>query len=167
MSFTLDLFAEVESLRPPVVGVDLAIDKDRGVVTAHIPGFETMKPETQKAVGDVVNAVVALAKEVLDTASHEPGFWASKLQEMGEMRLLAARSFIEIARRSGIEHEAVKPTGTDSTGQRTYDMNAVTRLANLMRGKPESLKPELKTGADWQEAIEGVKAWKLAKGARS
>ncbi len=94
---------------------------------------------------------------------NQPGFWASKLQDMGEMRLLAARSFIELARRSGIEHEAVKPTGTDSNGQRTYDMDAVTRLANLMRGRAESLKPELKTPADWQAAIEGVKAWKLAQ----
>ena len=92
----------------------------------------------------------------------QPGFWARQLERMGEMRLLAARSFIEVARRSGIEHEALTPTGTDSNGQRTYDFDAVTRLANLMRGRPESNRPELKTEADWQEAIEGVKLWKLA-----
>lgn len=94
------------------------------------------------------------------TSATQPGFWAARLQEMGEMRLLAARSFIELARRSGIEHEAVTPTGTDSNGHKTYNLDAVTRLANLMRGKPESLKPELKTEADWQAAIEGLKAWK-------
>jgi hypothetical protein len=80
---------------------------------------------------------------------------------MGEMRLLAARSFIEVARRSGLTHEALTPTGTDSSGQRTYDLDAVMRLANLMRGRPESNRPELKTEGDWQAAIEGVKLWKL------
>ena len=90
----------------------------------------------------------------------QPGFWANKLKEMGEMRLLAARSFIEFARRSGIEHTAVVPTGTDNNGQRAYDFDAVTRLANKMRGRPESNKPELKTEGDWQEAIEGVKLWR-------
>jgi hypothetical protein len=93
----------------------------------------------------------------------QPGFWANKLKEMGEMRLLAARSFIEFARRSGMEHEALTPTGTDSNGQKTYDFGAITRLANKARGRPESTRPELKTEADWQEAIEGVKLWKLVQ----
>ena len=179
------------------------------VVTAHIPGSDTMAPETLEALCTVAKVVWSAADRIAvaycafcgekpphgvklpagwcwDTdepdnsacycpkclpseeptpvavsSCTQPGFWANKLAEMGEMRLLAARSFIEVARRSGIEHEAVKPTGTDSNGQKTYDMGEVTRLANLMRGKPESLKPELKTEAEWQAAIEGVKAWKI------
>lgn len=92
----------------------------------------------------------------------QPGFWARELERMGEMQLLAARAFIEVARRSGIEHEGLTPTGTDSNGQKTFNLAVITRLANKMRGRPESLKPELNTEGDWQEAIEGVKLWKLA-----
>jgi hypothetical protein len=146
--------------------------------TAHVPGFEKMKPETQQAIGQMILTAIEAVNdgrlslrtpateerfvtEASTVSCDQPGFWANKLQEMGEMRLLAARSFIEVARRSGIEHEALTPTGTDSNGQRTYDFDAITRLANKMRGRPESLKPELKTEGDWQEAIEGVKLWKL------
>ncbi len=151
-NLTLDLFADPE---PAPVSV-LTIPKTGEDFTAcpHCGGdiekcYEW--PCDECAVG-----------KLSTVTDHIPGFWASKLQEMGEMRLLAARSFIEIARRSGIEHEALAPTGTDINGQKTYDMGTVTRLANKMRGRPESLKPELKTEADWQAAIEGVKLWKLA-----
>lgn len=154
MSFTLDLFADSEPA--PAVVMDLPRSKD--FTACPFCGGNIEKcyewPCEESGFGDDIPEPAPVA------ACDQPGFWVQKLHEMGEMRLLAARSFIEIARRSGVEHEALTPTGTDSSGQKTYDMDAVTRLANLMRGKPESLRPELKTEADWQVAIEGLKAWK-------
>ena len=160
--------------------ISLFDEPEPPIPTAHVPGFEKMKPETQQAIGQMILTAIEAVNdgrlplhtsasqerfvtEASTVSCDQPGFWANKLQEMGEMRLLAARAFIEVARRSGIEHQALIPTGTDSNGQKTFDFDAITRLANQMRGRPESLKPELKTEADWQEAIEGVKLWKLAQ----
>lgn len=148
MSLTLDLFADPEPA--PAVDVDLIISKDRGGVTAHIHGFEDMASETQKALGNVVQSVVALAQEVLATAVPDP----TTTKKLGLDHSMYA--FIAQAKHHGHTDPSLTPACVTEAGQRIYEEAEVARFANEVLRGVRSIKPTM-TPERWALAIEKVR----------
>lgn len=154
MNLTLDLFADPEPASEIEVDVDLIVSKDHGGVTAHIHGFEEMAPETQKSLGDVVQSVVALAQEVLDTASRGELPDHATAKKLGLDHHMYA--FIAQARKHGHTDPALTPACVTEAGVRIYEEAEVKRFANeLLRGV-RSIRPAM-TPERWGEAIQRVR----------
>lgn len=137
-----------------VIDVDLVVSKDHAV-TAHIPGFESMAPATQKALGDVVQSVVALAQEVLDTSSHQGAGPAKAADSFALGRLEDqwphAYAFVAQARKHGLTDPALTPVQVSTAGRREFDLAELARYANdLLRGV-RSIKPTM-TPERWAQA---------------
>jgi hypothetical protein len=132
MSFTLDLFAETEPAP---------------VVTAHIPGFEKMKPETQQALGNMVQAVYDAADR-----GELPSIATTKKLGLDH----AMYAFIAQAKHYGMTDPSLTPACVTEAGQRIYEEAEVARYANeLLRGV-RSVKPTM-TKERWALAIQKVR----------
>lgn len=111
-----------------------------GGVSAHIPGFESMKPKTQQALATVVQVVAEAAS-------------AGKLPGQPNATSNHVLAFVAACKSAGLTDPALKPVTVSGIGRCDYDVVELSRLANeLLRGV-RSDRPEL-TPARWKEAGE-------------
>lgn len=138
MSLTLDLFAEPEPTP---------------VVTAHIPGFETMKPETQEALCTMVQvAYDAASRGELPGPRGADAFALARLEDLNHH----AYAFVAQARKHGSTDSSLTPVQVSAAGRREFDLDELARYANeLLRGV-RSIKPTM-TKKRWGEAIAKVR----------
>lgn len=136
MSLTLDLFADPEP-----------------TVTAHIPGFEKMAPETQQALGEMVQAVWSAAdRGQLPGPRGADAFAMARLEDQWPH----AFAFVAQARKSGSTDPSLTPVQVSPAGCREFDLDELARYANeLLRGV-RSDRPAM-TPERWGEAIQRVR----------
>lgn len=138
LDLTLDLFAEPEPAP---------------VVTAHIPGFETMKPETQEALCTMVQvAYDAASRGELPGPRGADAFALARLEDLNHH----AYAFVAQARKHGSTDPSLNPVQVSAAGRREFDLDELARYANeLLRGV-RSIKPTM-TKERWGEAIAKVR----------
>lgn len=113
-------------------------------VTAHIPGFETMKPETQQALGEMVISVW----KAIDDGTLQP----QRPQEAS----VHALAFAAIALRHGHTDKSLTPIHKNTAGQNFFDERELARYANWLLRGVRSDRPTM-TPERWAEAISVVK----------
>ena len=119
------------------------------VVTAHIPGFETMAPETQEALCTMVQVAYGAASrgELPGHAKGADSFALGRLEDQWPH----AYAFVAQARKHGLTDPALNPVQVSTAGRREFDLDELARYANeLLRGV-RSIKPTM-TPERWAQA---------------
>jgi hypothetical protein len=149
-SLTLDLFAEPEPAP---------------VVTAHIPGFQTMKPETQEALCTMVRvAYDAASRGELLPRVKDDAIYSTELSRGADSFALArledlnhhAYAFVAQARHAGSTDSSLIPVQVSAAGRREFDMDELARFANEVLRGVRSIKPTM-TPERWAQATQKVR----------
>lgn len=136
LTLALDLFTETAPEPAPMV-------------TAHIPGFEQMAPETQEALCTMVKtAHDAASRGELPGPRGADAFAMARLEDFNPH----AYAFVAQARKHGAKDPSLTPVVVSAAGRREFDVLELSRYANeLLRGV-RSDRPAL-TPERWGEAI--------------
>ena len=124
------------------------------VVTAHVRGFETMKPETQEAICTMVQAAYDAATRG-DLPGHvkaADSFALGKLEDFNPHAL----AFVAQARKHGATDPSLTPVSVSAAGRREFDVLELSRYANELLRDVRSDRPAM-TPERWGEAIAKVR----------
>ncbi len=129
-------------------------EEPKTVVTAHIPGFETMEPETQEALCTMVQVAYDAASRG-ELPGHEKAADSFALARL-EDQWPHSYAFVAQARKHGQADPALTPLKVSPAGRREFDLAELARYANeLLRGV-RSDRPAM-TPERWAQATARVR----------